>query len=97
MRAGAFFVWARRIVSERFFLFMWVLGRVKRLDGVCVFAGQGVFWWWGGFVVVVTVAFVLVRAFSGWWFLGCLWWGRVRESKWWAFFLLGFWCAIVYR
>ena len=60
---------------------MWVLGRVKRLDGVRVFAGQSVFWCWGGFVVVVTVAFVLVRAFSGWWFLGCLGWGRVRESK----------------
>lgn len=40
---GGVFVWARRIDSERFFLFMWVLGRVKRLYGVRVFAGQGVF------------------------------------------------------
>lgn len=62
---GVVFVWARRIVSERFFFFTWVLGRVKRLDGVFVFAGQGVFWWWGGFVVVVVGAFVLVRAFWG--------------------------------
>ena len=45
------------------------LGRVKRLDGVCVFAGQGVFWLLGGFVVVGVGAFVLVRAF----FVFCLW------------------------
>lgn len=72
VRAGVVFDWARRIDSERFFLFMWVLGRVKRLYGVRVCAGQSVFWWWGGFVVVGIVAFVLVRAFSGWWVLGCL-------------------------
>ena len=60
---------------------MWGLGRVKRLYGARVCAGQSVFWCWGGFVVVGIVAFVLVRAFSGWWFLGGLGWGRVRESK----------------
>ena len=26
VRAGAFFVWSRRIVSERFFFFTWVVG-----------------------------------------------------------------------
>lgn len=51
VRAGAVFGWARRIDSERFFLFMWVLGRVKRLYGDRVCAGQSVFrvvgWFYG--------------------------------------------------
>lgn len=81
VRAGAVFGWARRIDSERFFLFMWVLGRVKRLYGVRVCAGQSVFRVVGGFVVVGAVAFVLVRAFFRLWVLGCLGWWRVRESK----------------